>query len=417
LTDISAEGSARRSDATGTPGAATAPADGAAGPLAGIRVLDCATLLAGPMVATLLGDMGAEVVKVEHPKGDPLRGHGPRREGQPLIWKVANRNKSGITLNLSREADAAAFRAMAADTDVIVENFRPGTLERWGVGWDVLHEINPRLVLVRVTGFGQTGPYAPRPGFGTLAEAMSGFAHVTGAADGPPTLPPFGLADGICGITGAWSTTAALYWRDVAGGEGQVVDLSLYEPLMSIVGVQATIYDQTGVVQGRNGNRSVNNAPRNTYETADGRWVAVSTSADTIAVRLMELIGRGDLAAQPWFAKASGRIEHVEEVDGAVADWIRGRDADEVVRLCEEAGAAVMPVYTAADLVADPHLNERGTLRRVADPDLGDVLVQDVIARLSESPGAIRTTGPKLGEHNGEVLGERYGVDLAALDG
>lgn len=384
-------------------------------PLEGIRVIDVATLLAGPMVATLLGDMGATVTKVEHPRGDPLRWHGPRKDGQPLMWKVINRNKAGVTLNLSRQADADAFLTMARDTDVVVDNFRPGTLERWGVGWEALHEVNPRLILVRVTGFGQAGPYASRPGFGTLAEAMSGFAHVTGFPDGPPTLPPFGLADGICGLAGAWAATNALYWRDLRGGSGQLIDLALYEPLMSIVGIQPTIYDQLGIVQQRTGNRSVNNAPRNTYRTADERWVALSASADSVARRVLTLVGREDIVAQPWFADAAGRVEHLEEIDAAVAEWMAAHTADEVVEACERVGAAVMPVYTAADVVADPHVQARGTLRRMADPDLGELLMQDVIAKLSESPASVRATGPGLGEHNRDILEGRYGIDLDTL--
>jgi formyl-CoA transferase len=348
----------------------------------------------------MLGDFGAKVVKVEHPKGDPLRAHGAQKEGQPLLWKTVNRNKLGATLDLKKEADAATFRGLAAKADVIIENFRPGTMSRWGLGWDDLHAINSRLVLTSVTGFGQTGPYASRPGFGTLAEALSGFAYITGSPDGPPTLPPFGLADGVCAMAGTWATLIALYNRDALGGDGQWIDLSILEPLVTILGAQASAYQQLGQVQERRGNRSANNAPRNTYVTADGRWVALSTSSDNIAARLIELVGRGDLVSQPWFGSARGRFDHVEELDAAVAEWVGARALDEVVNECEKAEAAVAPIYSIAELVHDPHVVERGTFTTVEDEVLGPLLMQNVFARLSATPGGIRTTGPGLGEHN-----------------
>ena len=290
----------------------TAPPAGSpssAGPaLAGLRVLDVSTLFAGPMAATMLGDFGADVVKVEHPRGDPVRTHGASKDGVGLWGKVVGRNKRGITLNLSDAAGQEVFRRLAAGADVVIENFRPGTLERWGLGYEELSRDNPGLVLVRVTGFGQFGPYSSRPGFGTLAEAMSGFAAITGEPDGPPTLPPFGLADGISALTAAYATLAALRARD-ATGRGQVVDLAISEPILTVVGPQPTVYDATGQVQQRTGNRSANNAPRNTYRTRDGRWVAVAlveedpdqylvVSARELAV-LAPLHNPGSLAGNP----------------------------------------------------------------------------------------------------------------------
>jgi crotonobetainyl-CoA:carnitine CoA-transferase CaiB-like acyl-CoA transferase len=385
-------------------------------PLDGLRVLDTATLFAGPMVATMLGDFGAEVIKIEHPRGDPLRHHGGIKDGEPLLWKMANRNKLGITLSLSTDIGADIFKRLVADADVLVENFRPGTLERWGVGWETLHEINPRLVMTRVTGFGQTGPYSRRPGFGTIAEAMTGFAHVTGLADGPPTLPPFGLADGVCAMTGTWATMMALYQRDVHGGSGQMVDMAIYEPLMTILGGQPIIYDQTGVIQTRTGNRSVNNSPRNTYKSSDDRWIAISTSANPIAERMMRLVGRPDYIEEPWFGEARGRVQHADELDAAVGAWMAERTAVQIVTECESAEVAAVMINTVADVVADPHINARGSLIRVPDPVLGSVLMQNVIARLSETPGEIRATGPALGQHNDMILRDRYGLDAEDLE-
>ncbi|MEC4571989.1 CaiB/BaiF CoA transferase family protein, partial [Streptomyces virginiae] len=276
------------------------------GPLRGLRVLDLATLFAGPLAATLLGDFGAEVVKVEHPTvPDPSRGHGPAKDGIGLWWKLLGRNKRAMTLDLSTPGGRDTLLRLAATADVIIENFRPGTLERWGLGWPELSAANPRLVLARVTAFGQQGPYAHRPGFGTLAEAMSGFAAVTGEPDGPPTLPPFGLADSIAALTCAYAVMTALAGRDRTG-HGQVVDLAIIEPILTVIGPQPLWYDQLGYVQPRTGNRSANNSPRNTYRSADGRWLAVSASAQSIAERVMRLVGRPELIAEPWFATGAG---------------------------------------------------------------------------------------------------------------
>ena len=301
--------------------------DRPAGPLAGIRVLDLGTVYAAPIAAMLLGDYGAEVVKVEHPQGDPARTHGHSKDGHGLWWKVIARNKRTVTLDLGRPAGQEILRRLAAIADVVIENFRPGVMERWGLGPDELLQANPGLVMLRVTGFGQFGPYAERRAFGTLAEAMSGFAHQCGLEDGPPTLPPFGLADGVAGISGALAVMLALYSRDAGvGGErrGQVIDLSLLEPLLGILGPGPTVYDQLGIIPGRHGNRSPNNAPRNAYLTRDERWVAISASATSVAERVMRLVGRPDIAAQPWFSSAGERVRRGEMIDHAVATWIRG---------------------------------------------------------------------------------------------
>jgi crotonobetainyl-CoA:carnitine CoA-transferase CaiB-like acyl-CoA transferase len=382
--------------------------------LGGIKVIDTATLFAGPLAATLLGDFGAEVIKVEHPKrGDPARSHGASKNGVGLWWKTLARNKKCVTLYLGDRRGAELFERLVADADVVVENFRPGTLEKWGLGPERLHEINPRLVLARVTGFGQFGPLARRPGFGTLAESMSGFAHITGQPDGPPTLPPLGLADGIAALATAFAVMTALRARETTG-KGQVVDLAIIEPILTILGPQPTVYDQLGIVQQRHGNRSVNNAPRNTYRSRDGRWLAISTSATPIAERVMRLVGRDDVVEEPWFATGSGRVEHADELDAAVAAWIAERDADEVIEAFQKADAALAPIYDAADVLADPQYQALGSIVEVPDPELGSLKMQNVMFRLSQTPGQIRWAGRPLGADTDEVL-SGLGVDEDGL--
>jgi crotonobetainyl-CoA:carnitine CoA-transferase CaiB-like acyl-CoA transferase len=379
-------------------------------PLTGLKVLDISTVYAAPITAMLLGDMGADVLKVEHPDGDPARTHGWNREGHGLWWKVIARNKRAVTLNLSTPEGQELLRELAADADVLVENFRPGVLEKWGLGPDVLLQHNPRLVVLRVTGFGQEGPYSERRAFGTLMEAMSGFAHQTGQEDGPPTLPPFGLADGVAGIAGAYAVLTALYHRDARGGAGQVIDLALLEPLLGILGPGPTVYDQLGIVAGRHGNRSPNNAPRNAYVTRDGRWVAISASATSIAARVMRLVGRPDLVEKPWFSSAGERSRRAEVLDGAVQKWIAARDLEGVLAAFEDAGAAIAPIYDVEQLVNDPHVVARDTITTVDDEDLGPLKMQNLIFRLGDTPGAIRWPGRRLGQDN-EAVYASLGVD------
>ncbi|MFE3742938.1 CaiB/BaiF CoA transferase family protein [Streptomyces sp. NPDC059134] len=371
-----------------------------------MRVLDLATLFAGPLAATLLGDFGAEVIKVEHPtRPDPSRGHGPAKDGVGLWWKLLGRNKRTMTLDLSTRSGRELLLGLAARTDVIVENFRPGTLEKWGLGWDELSLANPRLVLARVTGFGQFGPYAHRPGFGTLAEAMSGFAAVTGEPDGPPTLPPFGLADSIAALATAYAVMTALSGRDVTG-RGQVVDLAIIEPILTVLGPQPLWYDQLGYVQPRTGNRSRNNAPRNTYRTSDGCWLAVSTSAQSVAERVMRLVGRPELIDEPWFTTGAGRAGHADTLDDAVASWMGRHTRDEALAAFERAEAAIAPVHDIRDVMADPQYRALDSVTEVQDPELGPLRMQNVLFRLSETPGAIRWAGRPHGADTDVILAE-----------
>jgi crotonobetainyl-CoA:carnitine CoA-transferase CaiB-like acyl-CoA transferase len=375
-------------------------------PLEGVRVLDISTLFAGPLAATFLGDFGADVIKVEHPlKPDASRGHGPAKNGVNLWWKTLGRNKRTVTLNLGKPDGAAVLLELVRTADVLIENFRPGTLERWGLGPDALHAANPALVIARVTAFGQFGPYSARPGFGSLAEAMSGFAALTGEPDGPPTLPPFGLADGIAALATSYAVMVALRSAE-ASGRGQVVDMAIIEPILMLLGGQITAFDQLGTVQARSGNRSVNNAPRNVYRTADGDWVAVSTSSQSIAERVMTLVGRPELIEEPWFASGHSRAQHADELDAAVSEWVAARPTAEVLAEFESAQAAVAPVYDVRGIMADPQYAALGTVQSVDDDELGTVKMQNVLFRLSDTPGSIRWSGRPHGHDTDEVLDE-----------
>jgi crotonobetainyl-CoA:carnitine CoA-transferase CaiB-like acyl-CoA transferase len=376
-------------------------------PLEGVRVIDAATVIGGPGVATRLGDFGADVIKVEHPDaGDTTRHFGWRVGGVALWWKLLGRNKRPVTLKLSHPRGRELLLRLAEGADVLVESFRPGTLERWGLGPETLLERNPRLVVVRVSGFGQTGPYAHRPGFGTLAEAMSGFAHMSGDPDGPPLLPPVALADEVAALLGAFATMIALYHRDARGGSGQVIDLALFEGLFGITGPVATAFDRLGLVTGRHGNRLPYVAPRNTYRTVDERWIALSGTSQSIADRILRAIGRGDLITDPRFATNEARVEHVEELDEILGAWIGRHTLQEAMTAFEAQEAAASPIYDIREIFADLQYRSRGTLVRVPDEDLGDVVLPDVQPRLSETPGRVRHAGLSLGAANQEVFGD-----------
>jgi len=384
-------------------------------PLEGLKVVDCATLFAGPVVATILGDFGADVIKVEHPRGDALRGLGWHRDDVSLWWAVVSRNKRCISLVLSDPQGAELFKSLVADADVLIENFRPGTLERWGLGPDELMAVNPGLVMVRTTAFGQDGPYSHLPGFGTLAEAMSGFAHINGWPDGPPTLPPFALGDGVAALTGAYATMMAL-WDRQRTAQGQVVDLSIVEPLFSLLGPQATVYDQLGIVQGRSGNAAPFTAPRNAYQSKDGVWLALSGSAQSIADRVALVVNREDWLEQEWFQSHAGRLEHVAELDESIGGWIGAHSRDEVMADFAKEEAAIAPIYTIADIFKDPQFEFRQSIVHVDHPELGKVAMANVVPKFSRTPGQIRFPGPsQIGADNDTVFAE-LGLSATQID-
>jgi crotonobetainyl-CoA:carnitine CoA-transferase CaiB-like acyl-CoA transferase len=387
-------------------------------PLAGITVFDCGQVIAGPTVAMLLGDFGATVIKVENPgSGDQVRHFGKARNGASLFSKLISRNKKSITLNLRdpQGQDLLCRLIEATRADVLIESFRPGTFDRWNLGYERLSRLSPGLILVRVSGFGQDGPYRDRPGFGTLAEAMSGFADITGQPDGPPTLPPFALADNFAALYGAYGVLAALRARDRRGGRGQVVDISLLEALTAVLGIYFVEYDQLGIVPKRQGNRTAS-APRNTYRTKDGRWVAIAASTQSIAERLFATMGRPEILQDPRFATNRDRVDNVEEIDRIVAGWVAGYTQAELVSLLVEAEVAVAPVMNVADLVADPQLAHRHTLVTVRDSELDEILMPDVQPKLSATPGAVRHPGPPLGNDTDEILTTHLGLDAVEID-
>ncbi|HVW31100.1 MAG TPA: CoA transferase [Acidimicrobiia bacterium] len=388
------------------------------GALGGIRVVDAATLAAGPLIATTLGELGADVIKVEQPgSGDPLRRWGEQKDGIGLVWKSVSRNKRCVTLDLRRPAGQELLHELLAVSDVLVVNNRPSALQRWGLDPAGLTERHPRLVVVHVSGFGAGGPHSDRPGFGTLAEAMSGFAHVTGQPDGPPTLPPFMLADGVASLSATNAVLAALYHRDVGGsGRGQAIDVNLIEPLARLIESATLTFDQLGWSPGRTGNRWDTSAPRNAYRTADDRWVAMSSAATNIARRAFSAIGRADLADDPEYVDPVRRQAHAAEIDKLVEEWIAARTLAEVMEVFEAHEVAAAPVYDAEQLLSDPHLQARGTYLRVEDPELGPVRVIAPVARLSATPGRVEFLGPPVGAHNEDVWGGLLGRSAAALD-
>ena len=384
-------------------------------PLEGLRVVELATIVAGPSTGKYLADFGAEVIKVEHPiTGDTTRNMGFKDSGVALWWKLIGRNKKPVTLNLSHPKGQDIARRLCADADVLIENFRPGTLERWGLGPDVLEGINPRLVVLRISGFGQTGPYAHKPGFGTLAESISGVAGVSGFPDGPPMLPAIALADEVAGLVGAYAVMMALHERE-RSGRGQVIDASLYESLFQITGPLVMAYDRLGVVMGRIGNRIAYSAPRNAYRTADGRWVGVSGTAQTVAERLFRAIERPELIDDPRFATNNDRLDHIDELDELIGGWIGSHTLDEVMEAFEREDAAAAPIYDASQIVADPQYEARETIVTVDDDELGPVRMQNVTPRFERTPGRIRHAGLPLGAANEEVY-RKLGITAEELD-
>ena len=355
-----------------------------------------------------LADFGADVIKIEHPQGgDDTRHFGTEKDGVSCYWKLVSRNKRCITLNLSAPEGQQIARKLAADADVLIENFRPGTLERWNLSPESLHELNPKLVIVRVTGFGQDGPYAKRPGFATLAEGMSGLASITGEPDGPPLLPPVALADEVTGLTGTWATMIALYHRDMHDAPGQVIDLSLYESLAQLLGPLPLAWDQLGYQQPRMGSMLPYSSPRNAYLCKDGEWVALSASANRVAPRVFDAIGRPELKDDPRFTTMRDRLEHAKQLDALIAGWMSQHTRAEALAAFEQHDAALAPLYDVASFMDDPHVKARGSIATVDDPDWGPIRMQGVHPRLTSTPGRIEHAGPSaLGADNDTVYTE-----------
>ena len=383
-------------------------------PLDGIRVLDLSRLVAGNMLSLQLADFGAEVIKVEDPrKGDPLRDW--RTSNISVHWKVYARNKKSVTLNLRAPEGLGLLRRLVATAQVFVENFRPGTLEEMGLAPDALLAINPKLIIVRVSGWGQDGPYRLKPGFGSLVEGMSGFASKNGFADRPPVLPPLALADMIAGLYGANAVLVALREIEHNGGKGQVIDLPLLDPIFSILGPEAAIYRLTGKIEERVGSRSNNTAPRNVYETSDNRFIAISASIQSMAERLYRAIGRADMIDDPRFRTNTDRVKNIDEADRPVAEFIKARTLAESLAAFEAAEVTAAPVYDIDQFIADPHVQAREIVTDLPDAQMGSVPMHAVVPRLSGTPGEIRNPAPALGEHNDAILGG-LGLDPAAIE-
>lgn len=383
-------------------------------PLDGVRVLDLSRLVAGGMLGMLLADFGADVVKVEQPgRGDPLRTW--TTKDRPYWWRVYGRNKRSITLNLAHPRGRQLVQQLIPRFDVLVESFVPGKLESWGLGPDQILAWNPRMVIVRISGWGQTGPYRDRPGFGTLVEAASGFAAMTGEPDGPPLLPPFPMADMYAALYAASATMIALYHRDVHGGCGQVIDMALFEAVVSVLGPMAAEYTDFGVVRTRQGSRSRNAAPRGVYRTADGQYLAVSASTPDTAERFLQAYGLGHLLEDPRFATNEARVRHARELDQLVADAIASRTLAENRELIERHRLTAVPVQTIADILADPHWQARELFVDVGDED-GTVRMHRVIPLLSHTPGEIHRPGPPLGADNEAVYRGELGLSDEDLE-
>ena len=381
-------------------------------PLEGLRVVEMGSLLAGPFCGQLLGDFGAEVIKVEPPgKGDPMREWGRhRKQGRTLWWPIIARNKKSVTLNLREEEGQDLARRLIAEADELVENFRPGTIEKWGLGYRELAETNPGLVMVRVSGFGQTGPYRERAGFGSIGEAMGGIRHVTGFPDQPPPRTGVSLGDSLAATFGALGALTALYHREAHGGRGQVVDVGIYEAVLALMESTIPEHVLTGHTRGRSGSVLPFIAPSNIYPTRNEDYVLIAGNADNVFKRLAAAVGHPEWAEDERYATHHARGENMEELDAMISAWTAERTGEEVLATMAEAGVPAGKVFTAADMVEDPHYVARGNIVEVEDPEIGTFPMQNVVPRLTETPGEVRWTGPALGQHNDEVYGGLLGI-------
>ena len=373
-------------------------------PLQGVRVIDAGNLVAAPYSTVLLADFGADVIKIEHPKdGDGQRKLEPIKDGIPLWWKTIARNKRCVTLNLSKPEGAAVFKDLVRPADVVAENYRPGTLERWGLGYDELKAVNSRIVLLRISGFGQTGPHRERPGFGRIAEAMSGLTNLIGEPEGPPMSPGYPLGDLVAGLFGAFAIMMALYHRDQRQGEGQVIDLALYESIFRLLDFDPIQYDQLQTLHTRTGTRVSYVAPSSMFRTREGKYITLAASTQSIWIRLCRAMDREDLISDPKFMENTARVEHSEEINGIVSDWIGQRSRQEVEICFNKYEVAYSPVYDMKDVFKDEQYLAREALVRVPDEELGEAVVQNVVPKFSKTPGSVDHLGPRKGQHNDEI--------------
>ena len=381
--------------------------------LTGLKVVECATVIAAPLCGRLLADFGAEVLHIETPiKGDHLRNFGFEVDGINPWWKTYARNKKLITLNISKEKGRNILFKLLEDTDVFIENFRPGRLDDWGIDIIELQKKYPRLVIVRVSGYGQSGPYANQPGFGTLMEAMSGFAEMTGEKDGVPTLPQFALADTLAGFYSALSAMFAIYSRDVNDSKkGQVIDVSIWESLFSILGPNAMVFDLTGEIPSRMGNTAPTSAPRNTYKTKDGKWVALAGATQTTAERLFKVIGRPELIKNPKFSNNANRIVHVKELDRYISDWMSEHSLEEVSELLHKESVPMGPVYNIQDIMENIHAQFREMVTTVVDNGK-KIKTENIFPKFSSTPGNIKFLGKEIGADNDEIFMQRLGMKI-----
>jgi crotonobetainyl-CoA:carnitine CoA-transferase CaiB-like acyl-CoA transferase len=385
-------------------------------PLKGVRVIDAGNMVAAPFATVLLADFGADVIKIEHPKyGDGQRKLEPIKDGIPLWWKSVARNKRCITLDLGKPEGAALFQQLIKGKDVIVENYRPGTFERWGIGPEVIRGIDPRIILLRISGFGQTGPYKDRAGFGRVAEAMSGLTNLIGEPDGPPMSPGYPLGDLISGIFGSLSVMVALYHRDVRGGAGQVIDLALFEAVFRFLDFDPIQYDQMKTVHMRTGNRVAYVAPSSMFRTKEGKYLTLAASTQSVWLRLAEAIGRKDLTTDPKFIDNPARVVNSIEINGIVGDWIGKHTRQEVIEQFDKFGVAYSAVFDMEDAFRDIQYRAREAMVRVPDPDLGEAIVQNVVPKFSATPGSVDFLGPPMGAHNEEIFCGELGLSKEKL--
>lgn len=374
-------------------------------PLEGLRVVEVGQMVSAPFAAVMLADFGADVIKVEHPNhGDGQRKLEPFKDGVPLWWKSVARNKRCISLDLSRPQGAEVFKDLLGWCDVVIENFRPGTLEKWGVGYDVMKEIDPRIVLLRISGFGQTGPYRRRPGFGRIAEAVGGLSHLIGEPDGPPMLPGYPLGDLITGLVGAYAVMVAVRERDARSGEGQEIDLAMSEAIFRLLDFDAIQYDQLGEIHMRTGNHAAYVAPSSTYQCADGKYVTMAASTQSVWERLCRALDRADLIADPKFVDNAVRVQHSREINGIVADWIGAHTLAEVTERFNVHEVAFSPIYDVSDIFRDEQYRTREAMVRVPDEQLGEAVVQNVVPKFLRTPGSVDFLGGTIGQFNEDVL-------------